>query len=211
MWWAFSSGTKSYRHSFQACKSGADGISQEVCGGWEMCRYGSAPFVEHKSHLSQIRTGAALVHFDVRLGGGLGGVQRGGTGQIAGAQTDVQGSSFEVVMKRCRSKSLYIPLSVSWHRDKGRAAVATLMVLHMGYYSKWNKSSNLTYIGDKLKASVHCSVCSIWFIVRYNRFGRSCCVFRWKCKKINHICFTFQQVYNVEQVVVIKSLHCQDV
>lgn len=100
----------------------------------------------------------------------------GGTGQIAGAQTDVQGSSFEVVMKRCRSKSLYIPLSVSWHRDKGRAAVATLMVLHMGYYSKWNKSSNLTYIGDKLKASVHCSVCSIWFIVRYNRFGRSCCV-----------------------------------
>lgn len=35
------------------------------------------PFVEHKSHLSQIRTGAALVCFDVPLGGGLGGVQKG--------------------------------------------------------------------------------------------------------------------------------------
>lgn len=38
---------------------------------------------------------------------------RGGKGQIAGAQTDVQGSSFEVVMKRCHSKSLCVPLSVS--------------------------------------------------------------------------------------------------
>lgn len=71
--------------------------------------------MEHKSHLSQIRTGAALVCFDVPLGECLGGVQRGagGMGQIAGAQTDVQGSSFEVVMKRCHSESLYIPLSVS--------------------------------------------------------------------------------------------------
>lgn len=38
---------------------------------------------------------------------------RGGMGQIAGAQTDVQGSSFEVVMKRSHSKRLYIPLSLS--------------------------------------------------------------------------------------------------
>lgn len=36
-----------------------------------------------------------------------------GTALIAGAQTDVQGSSFEVVMKRCHSESLFIPLSVS--------------------------------------------------------------------------------------------------
>lgn len=71
--------------------------------------------MEHKSHLSQIRTGAALVHFDVPLGGGPGGVrgEGGGSRQIAGAQTDVQGSSFEVLMKRCLSESLYIPLSVS--------------------------------------------------------------------------------------------------
>lgn len=69
--------------------------------------------MEHKSHLSQIRTGAALVCFDVRLGEGLSGVQRGarGTGQIAGAQTDVQGSSFEVVMKRCHSESLHPTVS----------------------------------------------------------------------------------------------------
>lgn len=78
MWWAFSSGAKSYRHSFLPWILGADGISQEVCGGWEMCREGSAPFVEHKSHLSQIRTGAALVCFDVPLGEGLGEVRRGG-------------------------------------------------------------------------------------------------------------------------------------
>ncbi len=84
------------------------------CVGDEGCvAKGSTPFVEHNSHLSQIRTGAALVRFDVPLGGGLGRVQRGGTGQIAGAQTDVQGSSFEVAMKRCHSESLYIPLSVS--------------------------------------------------------------------------------------------------
>lgn len=36
-----------------------------------------------------------------------------GTALIAGAQTDVQGSSFEVVMKRCHSENLFIPLSVS--------------------------------------------------------------------------------------------------
>lgn len=70
-------------------------------------------FCGTKSHLSQIRTGAALVRFDVPLGGGLGRVQMGETGQIAGAQTDVQGSSFEVVMKRSHSKRLYIPLSLS--------------------------------------------------------------------------------------------------
>lgn len=71
--------------------------------------------MEHKSHLSQIRTGAALVCFDVPLGEGLGGV----VGmvvvvgwQTACVQTDVQGSSFEVVMKRCHSESLRIPLSV---------------------------------------------------------------------------------------------------
>lgn len=68
------------------------------------------PFVEHKSHLSQIRTGAALAVFDVHLGGGLGGVaagvgggwrtEDGGWGRWAAAQTDVRGSPFEVVMKR---------------------------------------------------------------------------------------------------------------
>lgn len=49
------------------------------CVGDERCvAKGSTPFVKHNSHLSQIRTGAALVHFDVPLGGGLGGVQTGG-------------------------------------------------------------------------------------------------------------------------------------
>lgn len=43
---------------------------------WGVARR-QAPFVEHKSHLSQIRTGAALAVFDVRLGGGLGGVAAG--------------------------------------------------------------------------------------------------------------------------------------
>lgn len=51
-----------------------------VRGGREIRRKASAPFVEHKSHLSQIRTGAALVLFDVPLGGGLGGVQMGAVG-----------------------------------------------------------------------------------------------------------------------------------
>lgn len=87
MWWAFSTAAKSYRHSFQAYKSGADGISPRsacvcvcVVGGGEIRRKASVPFVEHKSHLSQIRTGAALVLFDVPLGGGLGGVQMGVVG-----------------------------------------------------------------------------------------------------------------------------------
>lgn len=81
------------------------------------------------------------------------GRRSGGTGQIAGAQTDVHGSSFEVLMKRSHSKSLYIPLSVSWHRDKGRAAVATLMLLHMGYDTSSSRWSSLTYICAKLKPS----------------------------------------------------------
>lgn len=38
--------------------------------------------MEHKSHLSQIRTGAALAVFDVRLGGGLGGVAAGAGGRL---------------------------------------------------------------------------------------------------------------------------------
>ena len=105
-------------------------LARTCVGGWEMCRKGSTAFVEHKSHLSQIRTGAALVSFDVRLGGGLGGLQMGEAGQIAAAQTDVQGSSFEVVMKRSHSESLYIPLSVIWQRDKGRAAAPTDSLLH---------------------------------------------------------------------------------
>lgn len=37
----------------------------------------------------------------------------GGGGQIAVTQTDVQGSSFEVLIKRCHSESLYILLSVT--------------------------------------------------------------------------------------------------
>lgn len=40
------------------------------------------PFVEHKSHLSQIRTGAVLVRFDVPLGGGPGVVQTGERGRL---------------------------------------------------------------------------------------------------------------------------------
>lgn len=53
-------------------------LAQDVHVWWwwgGVCREASAPFVEHKSHLSQIRTGAALVLFDVPLGRGLGGVQ----------------------------------------------------------------------------------------------------------------------------------------
>lgn len=54
--------------------------------------------------------------------------------------------------------SLYIPLSVSWHRDKGRAEVATLLVLHMGCYAiSRSRMGNLTYFCTKL-APLHCNV-----------------------------------------------------
>lgn len=128
-------------------------------GGREMRRKASEPFVEHKSHLSQIRTGAALVLFDVPLGGGLGGVQMRevggrGAGQIAGAQTDVQGSSFEVVMKRRHSESPRIPLSVGRHGDKGRAAA-------YGLLCNQEEQGKLTYFGffkTELKAVHHLKI-----------------------------------------------------
>lgn len=77
-------------------------------------------------------------------------------------------------MKRCHSESLYIPLSVSWHRDKGRAAVATLMLLNMGRYT----NSSSTYMCAKFQPSLHCNELlkkndhvSIWWMVKYSTIG----------------------------------------
>lgn len=62
----------------------------------------------------------------------------GGGVQIAGAQTDVLGSSFEVVMKRRHSESPRIPLSGGRHGDKGRAAA-------YGLLCNQEEQSKLTY------------------------------------------------------------------
>ena len=45
-------------------------LAEERAGGWAMCREGSASFVEHKSHLSRMRTSVPLFPFDVALGRG---------------------------------------------------------------------------------------------------------------------------------------------
>ena len=53
--------------SFPALQERPDEEAKWCVGGRGPCHWGFTPFVEHKSHLSRIRTGAAPVAFDASV------------------------------------------------------------------------------------------------------------------------------------------------
>lgn len=151
---------------------------------------------------------------------------RGGEGAECWSTNRCWGSSFEVVMKRCHSESLYVPLSVSWRRHKGRAALATLMVLHMGCYTKRSRSNNWPI--SVLSYGLQCIIsknnpASIWWKVktlnsgipwnsRHTNFGKWCHSSAEKCSTQNllsTICLPSLSALQFNRFIMLRGLSYQ--